>query len=162
MKMEKTRGLNVTLLPPEEKYFKAVPGYMKRIRDLYEAIYERFGEDGLQLIRDVSARYGTELGRHVKKHLDDGGIRGVGAYIVRVFDMVDGDWEITVLNERKMIIEVSRCPYPFKDDNICRAHTCMEKALVETLDPTLEYDIGRSIPQGDPVCEHIIRKKIAS
>ena len=159
METDKTKGLNIKLLPPEEKYFKAVPGYMRRIRDLYEALYERFGEEGLQLIRDVSTRYGRELGHHVKKHLQERGIKGVGAYIVRVFDMVDGDWTITELNDRMMIIEVSRCPYPFRQDLICRAHTCMEKALVETLDPTLEYDIGRSIPKGDPVCEHIIRKK---
>jgi len=38
----------------EEKYRRAVPGYMKRICDLSEAIADRFGEEGLDLIRDVS------------------------------------------------------------------------------------------------------------
>jgi hypothetical protein len=35
----------------------------------------------------------------------------------------------------------------------------MEQALVAGLDDTLDYRIGRSIPQGDPYCEHILSVK---
>jgi hypothetical protein len=157
--MDFEQQLHFTPLPPGEKYFKAVPGLMKRIRDLYDAIYEQFGEEGLNLIRDVSTEYGRNLGNHVRKYLSEKGVKGVGTYVVRVFDMVGGDWTISKMNDTEMVIEVCQCPYPFTDDAVCRAHTSMEKALVETLDPGLEYDIGRSIPQGDSVCEHIIRRK---
>src|SRR4030042_5977897 len=95
--------LNLNLLPPEEKYFKAVPGLMKRIRDLYEGIIERFGDEGLQLIRDVSTNYGRLLGIHVRKHLDEVGIKGIGTYIINVFDMVGGDWTVTELSDQKMV-----------------------------------------------------------
>jgi hypothetical protein len=38
----------------------------------------------------------------------------------------------------------------------------MERALVQTLDDTLDYEVGRSIPQGDPFCEHILSVRHAS
>jgi hypothetical protein len=37
----------------------------------------------------------------------------------------------------------------------------MEKALVQGLDPDLEYFIRQSIPRGDAVCEHVIRRRDA-
>jgi hypothetical protein len=143
----------------EEKYHRAVPGYMKRLRDLYEAIYERFGDDGLDLIRQVSREFGTRVGRNVKKTAELKGLDQVARYLLKVFDMVSDDWKVKEFSTERLIITVSRCPYPFARDEICRAHTSMEKALVETLDDTLDYRIGRSIPQGDPLCEHILCRK---
>jgi len=52
--MDIPEELNFNRLSFEEKYHRAVPGYMKRICDLYEAIHDRFGNDGLELIREVS------------------------------------------------------------------------------------------------------------
>lgn len=146
----------------EEKYHRAVPGYMKRLCDLYEAIFERFGDDGLDLIRDVSRKYGTRIGMNLKKKGDLKGVAQVGKYLLKVFDMVSDDWKVKEFSEEKLIITVSRCPYPFTRDEVCRAHTCMEQALVESLDKNLEYRIGRSIPQGDPLCEHILCRKSES
>ncbi|MFH0944158.1 MAG: hypothetical protein V2A76_03085 [Planctomycetota bacterium] len=140
----------------EQKYYRAVPGYMRRIRRLYEAICERFGEDGLALIRDVSREFGTEIGENLKKRGGVKGVAGVGGYLLKVFDIVSDDWEVREFTPERLVIGVSRCPYPFSSDAICRAHTCMEESLVATLDESLEYRIGRSIPQGDPFCEHIL------
>ena len=66
---------------------------------------------------------------------------------------------VTEFTEDRLVIEVSRCPYPFTREEICRAHTCMEKSLVASLDPELEHHVGCSIPKGDAYCEHILRKK---
>jgi hypothetical protein len=38
----------------------------------------------------------------------------------------------------------------------------MEKTLVATLDDSLEHYVGKSIPKGDPCCEHIIRRGVKS
>jgi hypothetical protein len=154
-------------LPPElrfdrpseaEKYRRAVPGYMKRIRDLYEAVQDRFGEEGLALIREVSRSYGASIAANVNKK---GGLRGipaVGRYLLKVFDMVGGEWEVTEYTDDRLVIAVSRCPYPFTRPEICAAHTCMEQALVKGLDPSLTYRIGRCIPRGDAVCEHVLER----
>jgi hypothetical protein len=143
----------------EEKYHRAVPGYMKRIRDLYEAIHDRFGEEGLELIREVSRNYGTRIAENVKKKGELKGVAQVGKYLCKVFDMVGGEWEIGELTPDRLVITVKQCPYPFTRDEVCRAHTCMEQALVTTLDDELEYGIGRSIPAGDSCCEHILRRR---
>ena len=153
------RELEFEELTVEEKYRRAVPGYMRRLCALYEAMYERFGEDGLDLIREVSREYGSSIGRNVKNKGDLKGVAQVGRYLLRVFDMVSDDWSVTEFSEDRLVISVSRCPYPFTVDKICEAHTCMEGALVDTLDESLDYRIGRSIPKGDPCCEHILCRR---
>ncbi|MFH2000551.1 MAG: hypothetical protein ABIK28_12770 [Planctomycetota bacterium] len=157
--MDLPKELEFKRLSYEEKYHRAVPGYMKRLCELYEQIYKRFGEEGLTLIRDVSVKYGTRIGANVKKKGDVKGVAQVGRYLLKVFDMVSDDWAIEDFSHDRLVITVSRCPYPFAMEEVCRAHTCMEQALVATLDETLEYRIGRSIPKGDACCEHILCKR---
>jgi hypothetical protein len=155
-RMELPDELAFERLTAEEKYDRAVPGYMRRICGLYDAIHERYGEDGLELIRDVSREYGTKIGGNVNKTRNLKGVAEVGRYLLRVFDMVSDDWSVTEFSEDRLVISVSRCPYPFTKPEVCEAHTCMEKAIVNTLDRSLDYRIGRSIPKGDPCCEHIL------
>ena len=145
-----------------EKYGRAVPGYMRRLSDLYGAIVERFGEEGLDLIRDVSRDYGTQVARNAMKRGGLQGVARVGKYLLRVFDMVSDDWEVREFSPDRLVIAVHRCPYRFSRDEVCRAHTHMEQALVASLDGNLDYRIGRSIPQGDPYCEHILCRRAAS
>lgn len=157
--MELPEELNFDRLSHEEKYHRAVSGYMRRLCEIYEAVCGRFGEEGLQLIRDVSADYGSRIAANVRKKRELKGVAEVGRYLIKVFDMVSDDWFVKEFSEDRLIIGVNRCPYPFVDDKICRAHTCMEEALVAGLDDRLDYRIGRSIPQGDPYCEHILSVK---
>jgi len=154
--MELPDELSFERLANEDKYLRAVPGYMKRIRDLYEAIHDRFGDEGLALIHEVSAAYGRRIGSNIGKKGGLEGVAEVGRYLLKVFDMVSDDWEVTEFTEDRLVITVDRCPYPFERDEVCRAHTCMEQALVATLDDRLEYRVGRSIPRGDSCCEHIL------
>ena len=65
--MELPEELSFERLSFAEKYHRAVPGYMRRLCDIYEAVYDRFGEDGLDLIEEVSRKYGTKIGMNVKK-----------------------------------------------------------------------------------------------
>jgi hypothetical protein len=146
----------------EQKYHRAVPGYMRRIAALYEAIHARFGDEGLELIREVSRDYGSRIGANAKKRGELKGVAAVGRYLLKVFDMVSDDCAVGEFSEDRLVITVRRCPYEFSTDAICRAHTCMEQALVETLDDSLDYRVGRSIPAGDPICEHVLTRKTVS
>jgi hypothetical protein len=160
--MELPAELGFERLSFEEKSRRAVSGYMKRICDLYEAVADRFGEEGLDLIREVSRDYGTRIANNVKKKGELKGVAKVGRYLLKVFDMVSDDWKVEEFTADRLVISVSRCPYPFSRDEICQAHTCMERALVMTLDDSLDYRVGRSIPRGDPRCEHILSKRSRS
>jgi hypothetical protein len=160
--MNRRRELEFERLSFEQKYHRAVPGYMKRLRSVYEAVFDRFGNEGLDLIRQVSRDFGERVGTNVVKRCELKGTAQVGRYLLKVFDMVCDDWAIGEFSEERLVITVSRCPYGFTREEICRAHTCMEEALVGSLDGDLEYRIGRSIPQGDPVCEHILTRRSAA
>ena len=143
----------------EDKYHRAIPGFMKRVAEIYAALYDRFGEDGLELIRDVSKGYGNRIGDNINKKGGLTGVAEVGKYLLKVFDMIASDWDVSEFSPEKMIIRVENCPYSFTENKICRAHTCMEQALVATLDETLDYRLGCTIPDGDTFCEHILSKK---
>ena len=158
--MELPRELEFERLSNEEKYRRAVPGYMKRLRDLYEAIHDRYGDEGLELIRQVSREYGRRIAANLEKKGELKGVAGVGRYLLKVFDMVSDDWQVAEFTGDRLVITVNRCPYPFTRDEVCRAHTRMEQSLVAALDTDLEYRIGRSIPQGDACCEHILCSRV--
>lgn len=160
--MNLPKELSFEPLSPEDKLQKAVPGYMRRIRGLYDALLERFGEDGLELIRDVSRNYGTQIGTNINKKGGLKGVAEVGGYLLKVFDIVSNDWEVREFSEDRMVIAVTRCPFRFEKVEMCLAHVCMEEALVATLDEDLEHNIGQSIPGGDACCEHILSRKSPS
>ena len=88
-----------------------------------------------------------------------GDVRSVGLYLVRVFENINCQGEITEFSDDKVAIKLYQCPYPFDDPKICEAHTTMEEALVTALGDNLEYVITYSIPRGDPFCEHVVKRK---
>ena len=149
-------GVTIEEVPLDKRYRGVLRGLMTRIKGLYEAIYDRYGDEGLELIREVSAGYGNEIARKVlggREHMD---IKDVGLYLIKVFNNMRSEGEVTEFNDRRVAIMVPRCPYPFEDPKICEAHTSMERALVRGLNPKLDYRIEQSVPSGDPCCLHVL------
>lgn len=156
--------IKIPEIPLERKYRSAIAGLLPRIKMIYDGIYERFGEDGLELIRDVSRRYGLETAERAKRRVEGRNTKAIGAYLLRVFSMLvekpeEIGLEVTEFSEEKVVIKVTRCPYPFDKVEICEAHTTMERTLVEELGENLSYEVAKSIPAGDPCCEHVIKRK---
>ena len=79
----------------ETKYKSVTHGLMQRIRTIYENIVERFGDEGLGLIRDISERYGRDVAERARKRIPSGSVRDVGLYLLRVFEMVRAEGEAT-------------------------------------------------------------------
>lgn len=152
---------NITIeeVPLEKRYRSAVAGLTVRIKTIYAKIYERFGEEGLDFIREISEQYGLELLERARKRIQGTDVKSVGLYIIRVFNTIRGDGEITELTDERVVIKVNKCPYGFTDVKMCEAHTAMEKVLVENLGANLRYYIPISIPKGDLYCEHVIELK---
>ncbi|KPJ53564.1 hypothetical protein AMJ39_04115 [candidate division TA06 bacterium DG_24] len=146
-------------VPLEVRNRQVVRGLATRIRILYEAIVEKFGDEGLELIRDVSRDYGESIARRVRDREGKMEIADVGHFVVRVFNNVLVEGEVTEFDEDRIAIKATACPYPFTSPEICEAHTTMEEALVRGLNEDLDYFIERSIPRGDPFCLHVICRK---
>ncbi|MDP8240543.1 MAG: hypothetical protein P9X24_15735 [Candidatus Hatepunaea meridiana] len=154
-------GIEIPERPIEIRYKGVLHGLLTRIKGLYDAIYERYGEDGLQLIREVSSTYGRQIAERTRGDDDPWQIRDVGLYLVMVFNNMRSEGEVTEFNDRRVAILVPHCPYPFDKVVICQAHTSMERALVQGLNPELDYIIEKSIPAGDPICLHVLNRRDA-
>lgn len=144
----------------DARYRSTLHGLLTRFRLLYDAIYDRFGDDGLELIRDVSASYGRDIARRIRARDGQMDIDDVGRLIIRIFNNLQGGGEVTEWTDTRIAISVDECPYPFTRPEICRAHTSMEESLVTGLNPELDYVIEKSIPCGDPRCVHVIQRKM--
>lgn len=149
-------GVEIEEIPIEKRYRSITKALVNRIKHLYDAIYESYGDDGLNLIEEVSRNYGLEIAERAKQKIDQPSIKSVALFIIKVFNNIRGNGEVTEFNEDKVVIRVYECPYPFDKPEVCKAHTTMEKTLVETLGKNLKYSIQKSIPNGDPYCDHVI------
>ncbi len=150
----------------EQVYHSAVSGLYARIRGNYDFLYRRFGDDGLKLISEMSREYGLSVAARAKLRMKNNDLESVATYLLRIFDTVGRGKEGFVtpvqMSQNRVIITVARCPLNFDLPAMCLAHTTMEKTVVETLNPALTYRIGKSIPAGDAVCEHILEMKTRS
>ncbi len=152
------KNVQMEEIPLDAMYRSVLRGLLTRIKVLYEAIYSRYGDDGLDLIREVSEQYGSEIAKRVRGNDEPWDINKVGLFLVKVFNNMRADGEVTEFGKTRVSIKVPQCPYPFKDTKICSAHTSMECALVKGLNPDLEYYIEKSVPAGDSFCLHVLEQ----
>jgi len=146
-------------IPLEQKYKSAVAGLLQRIHTIYKGIHSKFGEQGLDLIREVSKTYGKDIAERGKKRIKPEDLKSAALFLIRVFEMINCEGEVTEFSEDKAVIRLFKCPYPFEDPKLCEAHTTMEKVLIESLGENLRYHIKESIPSGGRWCEHVISLK---
>jgi hypothetical protein len=143
----------------EQIYHSAVSGLYARLRSNYDFIFARFGDEGLKLISDMSRDYGLQIAQRAKEKLTSNDLASVAGYLLRIFNTVShgsGMSSVVEHSKERFVIRIDRCPLNFTDPAMCRAHTMMEKTLVEELNHDLTYRIGKSIPAGDNCCEHIV------
>ena len=150
------KNVQIEEIPLETMYRGVLRGLLTRIKILYETIYSRYGNDGLDLIREVSEKCGQDIAKKVRGDNEPWNIREVGLFLVKVFNNMRSEGEVTEFSENRVSIMVPECPYPLKDKEICSAHTSMECALVQGLNPNLKYLIEKSVPAGDPFCLHVL------
>lgn len=152
-------GVEIEDIPLEKRYRSTLKGLLARIRMLYEAIEDRFGEDGLQLIREVSAQYGREVVARVRAREGNMDLQQVGLFLVKVFNGMRSEGKVTEWTDERVTIMVPACPYPFTRPQTCAAHTSMEEALVKGLNADLDYVIEKCIPRGDDECWHVLKRR---
>ena len=147
----------------EQVYRSAVSGLYARLRNNYDFIYHKYGNEGLVLISDMSREYGLTIAARAKGKLKNNDLASVANYLLRIFETVGRSknnlTELVEITDSKVVIKAYQCPLRFDMSAMCLAHTTMEKTVVETLNPKLVYRIGKSIPAGDKYCEHIMEIK---
>lgn len=147
-------GLEIEEIPLDKRYRSNLRGLLIRIKQLYEAIEDRFGDEGLNLIEEVSTSYGEQIAERVRNREGEMDIHAVGLFLVKIFNGMRAKGEVVEWSDERVVISVPECPYPFTRPQICAAHTTMEEALVKGLNQNLDYTIDKCIPRGDKVCWH--------
>ena len=144
----------------EKLYRSAVAGLYARLKSNYDFIYGKYGDDGIDLIADMSREYGLSIAERARNRLHHFDISSVARFILRIFNTIahgtTNDVRLYQESDSIIVIRVTACPLHFTLPKMCLAHTEMEKIVVESLNPDLRYRIGKSLPAGDPFCEHII------
>ncbi len=146
----------------EQVYRSAVRGLYARLRSNYDYLYNKFGDEGLGLISDMSREYGLNIAHRAKNTLKSNDIFSVSVYLMRIFETVCWGRDVIHLvqvSPSQIIIRVDECPLHFEKPEMCLAHTTMERTVVEELNSSLLYRIGKSIPAGDAYCDHILEAK---
>jgi len=152
-------GVEIEEIPLDKRYRSNLKGLLVRIRKLYEAIEDRFGEDGLELITEVSDQYGKEIAERVKVREGEMSLKDVGLFLVKIFNGMRSEGEVLEFSDDRVVIMVPQCPYPFTRPQTCKAHTTMEESLVKGLNLDLDYVIEKCVPRGDSECWHVLKKK---
>jgi len=152
-------GVEFPEIPLERKYRSIVAALTARIKVLYDAVYDRFGDEGLKLIEDISAQYGREIAARAGERVTPNDVKSTALFLTYIFELINTNPEITEFGDDRVAIRIQRCPYPFDRPEICRAHTAMEVNLVRSLSPELDYRISYCAPAGDKFCEHVVCRK---
>ena len=71
-------GVEYSHVPIEKKYKSVTIALLKRILTIYNGIYRKFGQEGLDLIRVVSENYGKEIAELGKKKVKSDDVKSVG------------------------------------------------------------------------------------
>ena len=126
---------------------------------MYEAVYTRYGLDGLELIQDVSQKHGIKIGEHARKDGPPWTLPEIGNFVIRMFNSIDATGKVREYSPDRISIQIDFCPYPLESCALCCAHTSIETALVHTLNPEIEFTVEESIPNGDAYCLHVLKPK---
>ncbi|MBU0692344.1 L-2-amino-thiazoline-4-carboxylic acid hydrolase [bacterium] len=152
-------GISIDMPPIEVGCPRTVRSLLGRVRDLYEAIYDRYGLEGLDLINSVSREHGMKIANRARGDGPPWTIQQIGDLIIRIYSNINTDGSVEDYGSDRITIRVNQCPYPLRTCALCCAHTSMEQALVEALNPDYEFIIEKSIPANDPYCLHVLKPK---
>ena len=87
------QNIKIEEIPLDAMYRSVLRGLLTRIKVLYEAINKRYGDDGLDLIREVSEQYGNEIAKRVRGNDEPWDINKVGLFLVKVFNNLRAVWK---------------------------------------------------------------------
>ena len=72
----------------QQVYRSAVSGLYARLKNNYDFLYGKYGDDGIKLISEMSREYGLNIAARAKLRLKDNDLASVAQYLIRIFDTV--------------------------------------------------------------------------
>ena len=135
------------------------------IGDLEQAIYAKWGEEGLRVIAEV---YRNAAERTFLEGLRSFGIEGDDAtayakFFVIANSILGYDMELAEATPKRAMVRIHTChlfPKPAEvGGHLCRlANFAFERRAVELLNPKLRVSPGKLQSEGDPYCEIVVEE----
>jgi len=135
------------------------------LAELEKAVYGKFGEEGMELIRELW-RKGAE--RFFLSGVAGFGIQGRGpadllSYFKLGQEIMGYEMEFVEATEKKAVLRYHTCHFFEKPDpvavKLCEAHFEFEKRAIEMFNPKLKIKFAALKSAGDPYCELVAELK---
>lgn len=141
------------------QYCMATLGSVLRLA--VKSMKENYGEEGLSNLRKTFYEAGIELGKDEVEQLgiDNKGARAYDRIVKEALEAFEVKYEITELSDTNYVLRIYNCPHAknFRSPEVCDVFLELDKGIVKSLDPKLEFKLARHILRGDSYCEYVVR-----
>lgn len=127
---------------------------------LIKAIYEKFGESALPIIREICRLQGKSLGLKIKTKLTDSKLSTVAKAFSKSYD--PKDINIVKISDEVFQIQGIKCPFGLENTSreLCEAVMEIDSEYFRTaVSENIELEIIKTVATGDGYCDTIYKFK---
>jgi len=127
---------------------------------LIKAVYKKFGEEVLPIIKNVCKKQGQSLGLKVKKKLPKNNLTTVAKAFSKSFDQ--NFVKIISISDEKFQIHGTKCPFGLENTSreLCEAVMAIDHEYFrEAVNDKIELKIVKTLAAGDSYCDTIYEVK---
>lgn len=121
---------------------------------LIKAIYERFGQEALPIIKDICARQGFSLGLKIKDKLPDNKLSTVAAAFTKSFDQ--NLVKVISVSDESFHIRGTKCPFGLENTSreLCEAVMSIDREYFRAaVSEKIDLKINKTVAAGDDYCD---------
>jgi len=134
----------------------------KTIGDLSSAFYKKYGKAALPIISTVSAKFGEESAKLVKKMMPVKNMKDYAEMYKMMMSMIGEKLEVVEVSDNVFHFKGSHCPMGVEgtSQELCEALMAGDNKMLSTLlGQRVETKLVKSLPAGDKCCEAIYSRK---
>ncbi len=127
---------------------------------LIKAIYKKFGEEALPIIKEVCGMQGKSLGLKIRKKIPNTNLSTVATAFSKTFDQ--NSVKIISISDDKFQIQGRKCPFGLENTSraLCEAVMAIDHEYFRTAtNDKIELKILKTVAGGDPYCDTVYKKK---
>ena len=146
----------------EEKVAYALDLYTLLYSTAVRVLKEKFGNKAIFSLKEELFERGKELAKQEIERLGikEMNARGYHRIVEEALKAFNIKYEVVELSDERYILRIYDCPHGirFKRLNappeVCDALLELDRAIVQTLNPNLEFKLTKHILRGDEFCEY--------
>jgi len=127
---------------------------------LIKAVYKKYGEEVLSIIKNVCRKQGKSLGHKVKRKLPNNNLTTVAKAFSKNFDQ--NFVKIISISDQKFQIHGTKCPFRLENTSreLCEAVMAIDHEYFrEAVSDNIQLKILKTVAAGDPYCDIIYEIK---